>query len=533
MLTLVLLAAAPAASNAVIWSGAKTADEAKGQLAAWAKDEGTWSQRLRLQAGYPKLVKSDELPGLNKGFHVVLLGICNAEQVRPRTRAIKELYAKTYWRPLSTPQAEACPELLCTTTGDMVPVPGGSFLVGPRDPSGQLPDPQRKELAAFEIDRTPVTRGAYGTCVARKECAALREPEPDRFAALATYKQAWAYCAAQGKRVVRDDEWEKAARGPDGRRYPWGDRKPDCSMAHWDECGDEPKPVGSFPMWASPYGVQDLLGGGEWTDGPPDTSKWFPIRGEMFTAKDFGLWTTEHRSPDQPRAFRCARFCTWRGGVSLPQLPAPVDQQLPVEPAYETIADLRVREALEHWRKDRETELGEGARVEWRDKTQLGYGARNFVRESVGGQCHEGPVSFQIERTDGKVSLRLDQGGATMCCLSDAKCENTPLGAGQRFIDAYEQNDEKVLRKFVPPNGFFYELSINGEPYVKKKITRDAPAFMHRLEETEILTLACDDEFDAQGNARCGDLLTLRKTRAGIFVTHAAYQVVEGVQCGD
>jgi hypothetical protein len=210
-----------------------------------------------------------------------------------------------------------------------------------------------------------------------------------------------------------------------------------------------------------------------------------------------------------------------------------VDQQLAVEPAYETIADLRVREALEHWRKERETELGEGARVEWRDKTQYGYGARNFVRESVGGQCHEGPVSFEIGRTDGKVSLRLDQGGATMCCLSDAKCENSPLGAAQRFIDAYQQNDEKVLRKFVPPNGFFYELSINGEPYVKKKITRDAPAFMHRLEEVEILSLACEDEFDTEGNARCGDLLTLRKTRAGIFVTHAAYQVVEGSQCGE
>src|SRR5690349_20739583 len=134
MVLIALLVAAapvqPAAANAIIWAGGKTREEAQARLDGWPKDEARWSQSVRLKAGFPKLVASDALPGLKPGFHVVLLGICNAEQARARTRTLKELYPEVYWRPLTGPHDESCPELLCTATDEMIAVPPGDAELG-------------------------------------------------------------------------------------------------------------------------------------------------------------------------------------------------------------------------------------------------------------------------------------------------------------------------------------------------------------------------------------------------------------------
>jgi formylglycine-generating enzyme required for sulfatase activity len=131
------------------------------------------------------------------------------------------------------------------------------------------------DLPAFSIDRTEVTQRAYQACVDAGACSApVDAPTYDPVArgdhpvTSMTWDDAVAYCAFAGERLPSEAEWEKAARGTDGRRYPWGDDDATCALANTAGCtaDDDDLPVGSLPDGASPFGALDMAGNvWEWT----------------------------------------------------------------------------------------------------------------------------------------------------------------------------------------------------------------------------------------------------------------------------
>ena len=158
----------------------------------------------------------------------------------------------------------------------MVRVPAGEFFMGcsvrNRNCSGDAKPGRKVYLDAFEIDRTEVTVAAYAACVMAGPCSApsdewsydwRRSDRDDHPIACVYWDQAKTYCESMGKRLPTEAEWEKAARGTDGRRYPWGDDKTFCRNAVIGIFGCpfvDTMAVGSKPKGASPYGALDMAG---------------------------------------------------------------------------------------------------------------------------------------------------------------------------------------------------------------------------------------------------------------------------------
>jgi formylglycine-generating enzyme required for sulfatase activity len=160
----------------------------------------------------------------------------------------------------------------CTSSGaepEMVAVPAGHFIMGCNSAvdADCLEDekPMRSVfVSAFEIDKTEVTQDQYAGCVVAGSCdaphCAWDCDAKDYAATCVTWTLAKMYCAWAKKRLPTEAEWEKAARGTDGRKYPWGNDEPTCTEANMTGCGEKAKPVGSQPAGASPYGALDMAG---------------------------------------------------------------------------------------------------------------------------------------------------------------------------------------------------------------------------------------------------------------------------------
>jgi formylglycine-generating enzyme required for sulfatase activity len=183
---------------------------------------------------------------------------------------------------LATPDGGIAPPDGCkvsapdVTRATQVEVAAGAFAMGCNTKADtQCASDEKPEhmvtLDAFAVDMTEVTQAQYALCTQAGVCSLPYCPwnpctSPDLPIACVDREQAVTYCAFVGESLPTEAQWEKAARGTDGRIYPWGDTKPDCTLANVNGCRTGTMSVGSLPDGVSPYGALDMAGNVvEWT----------------------------------------------------------------------------------------------------------------------------------------------------------------------------------------------------------------------------------------------------------------------------
>jgi len=202
----------------------------------------------------------------------------------------------------------------------MVSIPAGVFKMGTPEGEGRSDEwPQREiYLDEFAIDQVEVTNERYMKFV--QATGHRNPPNPYGTGTLqsakgveelpvvqVTWYDSKTYCAWAKKRLPTEAEWEKAARGADGRTYPWGNSPPTDKRANFDREWEEDKtlhPVGTMPGGDSPYGVKDMAGNArEWV------SDWYDA--------DYykNASTRNPQGPDKKGIVRSIRGGSWHSPI--------------------------------------------------------------------------------------------------------------------------------------------------------------------------------------------------------------------------
>jgi formylglycine-generating enzyme required for sulfatase activity len=212
-------------------------------------------------------------------------------------------------KPKETPAAETAQQTPAAPTinpGEMVLIPAGEFIFG-HDGEPTTAPQQKVFVPAYYIDKYEVTMQEYlkfavdTSYQAQGDWRSLWAPDKANIPVVnITWDDAVAYAKWANKRLPTEIEWEKAARGEKGFRYPWGEEW-QAGKANTFESGIKaPAEIGSYTGDVSPYGVHDMLGNvKEWTG---DYFKAY--KGSKTQNKDFG---------DRFRVLRGADYATYGG----------------------------------------------------------------------------------------------------------------------------------------------------------------------------------------------------------------------------
>lgn len=184
-------------------------------------------------------------------------------------------------------------------------IEGGTFisgsddwdtLVAPGSPYSKRDEyPRRRSVRGFRMQEHEVTNEEYRRFDAEHAYPAGEGRHP---VVEVTWREAMAYAASVGGSLPTEVQWEFAARGAEGRRYPWGNSEPACERVHFRSCNPRtPIEVMARPEGATPEGIHDLAGNvAEWV-----TAIWFDpgrtpvndesrrLRGGSFLSPPFAL----------------------------------------------------------------------------------------------------------------------------------------------------------------------------------------------------------------------------------------------------
>jgi formylglycine-generating enzyme required for sulfatase activity len=215
------------------------------------------------------------------------------------------------------PPSSAKPAHILTDAdgNEMLLVAAGQFAMGP--------ERRKVHLDAFYLSRVPVTNrqfsefldvtgytphdaeaGRFLSHWRQGRCPVDRLDHPVVFV---SWIDANAYCAWAGRRLPTEAEWEKAARGTDGRKYPWGRSDPSPERANFGRSRDGTVAVGSLPDGRSPYGIQGMAGNvWEWCEdadrpkfyltGPNRNPRHVPANSDDPRVARGGSWLYDKRS---------------------------------------------------------------------------------------------------------------------------------------------------------------------------------------------------------------------------------------------
>jgi formylglycine-generating enzyme required for sulfatase activity len=264
---------------------------------------------------------------------VALLGLAAypAMAAPPDEKGAKELV--TGKKPSQEKPAAPKPPL-----GSMVVIPAGEFTMGSQDGDADERPEHKVHVDSFSIDVYEVTVGQYAEFLRAEgfhspldwntmnQLAYQKRPVSN-----VDWEDAAAYCKWAGKRLPTEAEWEKAARGTDGRVYPWGNDPPTSLHANYGKAGSHNyealAPVGTLENGKSPYGLYDMAGNvwewvSDWYDNnyyknsPQQNPEGLPTGG--FKVIRGGAWNTSARtlrSSDRywdPPSFRSLYFPGFR-----------------------------------------------------------------------------------------------------------------------------------------------------------------------------------------------------------------------------
>ena len=221
---------------------------------------------------------------------------------------------------------------------DWVAIPSGDFLMGSDAQVDAMADadesPQhRVYLPGYSISRFAVTNEQYARFVQAKayqppshwQEGKVPRGKDEHPVVNVSWQDAQAFCRWAGVRLPNEAEWEKAARGTDGRLWPWGNQPPTGKLCNYNNiCGDT-TPIGAYKEGASPFGLLDMSGNvWEWTsslyrkypydpnDGRerPTTQSARVLRGGSFLRppEDVRCATRVKGSPREPRNSRGFRI---------------------------------------------------------------------------------------------------------------------------------------------------------------------------------------------------------------------------------